>query len=172
LGADAVPGSPPISPKPYPERIFADHHHSVTAVLAQISSLQTLWISIIMADPEDRKKVDDSATEQTPLLAEREPQPESERDRDRDVEAGVGACEHDALVGRQSADDVGDGETEALPEPEKRALTAWDWAWRGLWTVVAAVVLGIFIKGWVDAGDTHVRMPKKAAMKRTLTMSL
>lgn len=33
----------------------------------------------------------------------------------------------------------------------------WGWyAWRGFWAVLAAVIIGLFIKGWIDADDVDV----------------
>jgi hypothetical protein len=40
------------------------------------------------------------------------------------------------------------------PEPEleqKRKRASW-YVWRAFWTIVAALILAAFIKGWVDAG--------------------
>jgi len=69
------------------------------------------------------------STEQTPLLAD-QPSPEI----------------HEA-----------DNEPEAEPTPEKRPKS-W-YAWRIFWAVLAIVVLAVFIKGWIDADETEVRLP-------------
>lgn len=53
-------------------------------------------------------------------------------------------------------------EEAALLEPsqdESKRTKSW-WFWRILWTVLAALVLAVFIKGWIDAKDVDVRDPK------------
>ncbi len=41
-------------------------------------------------------------------------------------------------------------------EPEPKQL-GW-WLWRGFWTLVALLIVGVFVKGWIDAGsDVNVR---------------
>lgn len=41
-------------------------------------------------------------------------------------------------------------------EPAKRTKS-W-WLWRALWTVLGALVLAFFIKGWIEAEDVEVRL--------------
>lgn len=67
-------------------------------------------------------------TEQTPLLASR-----AEEGRDEHEEA--------ALL--------------EPPRNEARRTKSW-WFWRILWAVLAALLLAVFIKGWVDARDVDV----------------
>jgi len=48
---------------------------------------------------------------------------------------------------------------EQEPDPKKPEPTplSW-WLWRVVWFLVAALVLAVFIKGWIDAGsDVNVR---------------
>lgn len=46
---------------------------------------------------------------------------------------------------------------EAAPEEVEAEAKRWPYyAWKGFWAVLAILVLAAFIKGWVDAGDTHV----------------
>lgn len=59
-----------------------------------------------------------------------------------------------------AAHDEGRDEHEqaALLEPqesESKRTRSW-WFWRILWTVLGALVLAVFIKGWVDAKDVDV----------------
>lgn len=69
------------------------------------------------------------STEETPLLA-------SQVEESRDVH------EEDALP--------------VQPETEAKRTKGW-WFWRIFWTILAALVLAVFIKGWVDARDVDVR---------------
>lgn len=41
------------------------------------------------------------------------------------------------------------------PQNESKRTRSW-WFWRILWTVLAALVLAVFIKGWIDAKDVDV----------------
>lgn len=43
-------------------------------------------------------------------------------------------------------------EPEPEPEPEQKVRRASWYVWRAFWTIVAALLLAAFIKGWVDAG--------------------
>ena len=90
-------------------------------------------------DPENQAGSD----EQTPLLGERR-------------ESGA---EHETeqtplLDGQASIHD--EHEQAALLEPPPWKRTRSWWFWRILWTIVAALILAVFIKGWIDADDTHV----------------
>ncbi|RYP34108.1 hypothetical protein DL767_004443 [Monosporascus sp. MG133] len=91
------------------------------------------------------------SNEQTPLLSERRPSRE----------------EHEQtplLEGQEMLPD--EHEQAALLEspPEKRTRS-W-WLRRIFWAVVAAVILAVFIKGWIDADDTHFDL--KGALKKAL----
>ncbi|ORY68261.1 mitochondrial carrier domain-containing protein [Pseudomassariella vexata] len=96
-------------------------------------------------DIENQQRAD----EQTPLLKDtaqsgpeqQTPQPENH---------GSGEAEH---------------EQAALLEPPPERTRSW-YFWRVLWFVVAAVILAVFIKGWVDADD--VEFDLKSALKRAL----
>lgn len=48
---------------------------------------------------------------------------------------------------------------EQEPDPKEPEPTPASWyLWRLLWVIVAALVLALFIKGWIDAGsDVNVR---------------
>lgn len=84
-----------------------------------------------------------SRDERTPLLRE-VPPVAIEEDEDDDHR-------------RQSGDrDRDDDSLLEQPEPEPRTK-GW-WAWRIFWFILAALVLALFIKGWVDADDTNVRI--------------
>lgn len=47
---------------------------------------------------------------------------------------------------------------EADPLPVKRPWTKARIAWYTFWIILAVVVLGFFIKGWIDADDVDVRL--------------
>ena len=50
------------------------------------------------------------------------------------------------------------GEEQAPDSKEPEPTPASWWLWRVFWVVVAALVLALFIKGWIDAGsDVNVR---------------
>lgn len=68
-------------------------------------------------------------TEETPLLA-------AAHDDGRDEH------EQDALL-------------EPEPQSESKRTRSW-WFWRILWAVLGALVLAVFIKGWIDAKDVDV----------------
>lgn len=58
----------------------------------------------------------------------------------------------------QPEENRGEHEEAALLEPpqnETKRTKSW-WFWRILWTILAALFLAIFIKGWVDARDVDV----------------
>ncbi|KAH7333820.1 mitochondrial carrier domain-containing protein [Rhizoctonia solani] len=57
-------------------------------------------------------------------------------------------------------------EQAALLEPQPEPRTKSWYAWRVFWAVLAALVLGVFIKGWIDADD--VEFDLKGALKRAL----
>lgn len=78
-------------------------------------------------------------TEQTPLL-QNEERPSSAQDLDEHEQAAL-------------LDPSPDHHEPA--EPAAKRTKSW-WAWRIFWTIAAALVLAVFIKGWIDAGDTDV----------------
>lgn len=41
------------------------------------------------------------------------------------------------------------------PQNESKRTRSW-WFWRILWAVLAALLLAVFIKGWIDAEDVDV----------------
>ncbi|CAE6419006.1 unnamed protein product [Rhizoctonia solani] len=67
------------------------------------------------------------------------------------------------LQGEQNANEH---EQAALLEPQTEPRTKSWYAWRVFWAVLAALVLGVFIKGWIDADD--VEFDLKGALKRAL----
>lgn len=68
---------------------------------------------------------------------------------DDDVIVHVNVTEESPLL-NDRAEDRQDHDGE-----EKRTPLSW-YAWRLFWTIIAAFVLVIFIKGWIDAGDVNV----------------
>ncbi|KAI9052199.1 hypothetical protein LZ554_003558 [Drepanopeziza brunnea f. sp. 'monogermtubi'] len=57
--------------------------------------------------------------------------------------------------------------SEDEPEPGSgHGHVSW-WLWRGFWLVIGALILAVFIKGWVDAGG-DVKFDFKGALKRAL----
>lgn len=53
---------------------------------------------------------------------------------------------------------LGHYSTVASESPAKHA-TSW-YIWRIVWTLVAILILTVFVKGWIDAGrDVQVRIP-------------
>lgn len=64
--------------------------------------------------------------------------------------------EQTALLGDHESGHESEAASEDEPKPEGRRAS-W-YLWRLFWVVVTAVTLGVFIKGWVDAGgDVEVR---------------
>ena len=43
-------------------------------------------------------------------------------------------------------------EQEEDPKEPEPSRVSW-WLWRLLWFIVAALILAVFIKGWIDAGS-------------------
>ena len=92
---------------------------------------------------------DATANEQTPLLTPTQ-------------DAKVKTVEHnvseDVVVVQTGGEDP---ETQIVRVPltdeEIRRRMRWRIAKYVFWTVVGAVILGIFVKGWIDSGDVDVR---------------
>jgi hypothetical protein len=62
--------------------------------------------------------------------------------------------EQTPLLNDEQSDDQADQDTE---EPKQVGQARW-YIWRVFWVVVAALILAVFIKGWIDAGsDVNVR---------------
>lgn len=83
-------------------------------------------------------------TEETPLLASRDHQ-SGENGHDEHEEA--------ALL--------------EPPQSETKRTKSW-WFWRILWTVLAALLLAVFIKGWIDAKDIDVSFSCTFIVQREL----
>lgn len=50
-------------------------------------------------------------------------------------------------------------EGESDPKEPEASRVGW-WAWKIFWFIFLALVLTVFIKGWIDAGsDVHVCIP-------------
>ena len=68
--------------------------------------------------------------------------------------------EETPLLADQADEGRDEHEQAALLEPpqsEAKRTKSW-WFWRILWAVLAALVLAVFIKGWVDADDVDVSL--------------
>lgn len=61
--------------------------------------------------------------------------------------------EQSPLLQDQRSDHEQDADQD-IPEL-KRRRASW-YIWRVVWAIFAALVLAVFIKGWVDAGDVNV----------------
>ncbi|ELU39083.1 metalloendopeptidase [Rhizoctonia solani AG-1 IA] len=81
-----------------------------------------------------------------------------------DVENRSGSSERTPLL--QSEPTADEHEQAALLEPQPEPKTKSWYAWRLFWALLAAAVLGIFIKGWIDADDVDFDL--KGALKRAL----
>ncbi|CAN8099766.1 unnamed protein product [Discula destructiva] len=72
------------------------------------------------------------------------------------------------LLGAHQEEGRDEHEEAALLEPpqsETRRTKSW-WFWRALWTLLAALLLAVFIKGWIDAED--VEFDLKGALFKAL----
>lgn len=58
--------------------------------------------------------------------------------------------EQTALLGDHQSGHGSEPASEDEPKPERRPLS-W-YIWRLFWLLIAAFILAVFIKGWVDAG--------------------
>lgn len=81
-----------------------------------------------MALEDDSANAHQTSTEQSPLLGHPSP-----------------ALEEDA---RSEA-------SEAPPPENAKRPKSW-YAWRIFWAVVVAIVIAVFVKGWIDADNTNV----------------
>ncbi|CAE6440909.1 hypothetical protein RSOLAG1IB_09836 [Rhizoctonia solani AG-1 IB] len=66
----------------------------------------------------------------------------------------------------QTEQNADEHEQAALLEPEPEPRTKSWYAWRIFWAILVVVVLGVFIKGWIDADDVDFDL--KGALKRAL----
>lgn len=97
---------------------------------------------------DDLERASSKQTERTPLLQEVRPIPIEEDDQ------ASGSTLQD---GRRTPQN--EHEEAALLEPRHQPRTKWWYVWRVFWAVLGALVLALFIKGWIDADDTNVRSP-------------
>ncbi|CAK7274726.1 hypothetical protein SEPCBS57363_006308 [Sporothrix epigloea] len=86
--------------------------------------------------------------EETPLLRPAEAAP-------------IRAGDDDTTSTVKHTDDDADCTARQSPRP-----VGW-YVWRGVWTLLAALVLGIFIRGWIEAGG-DVQFDFKDALKKAL----
>ncbi|PBP18153.1 mitochondrial carrier protein [Diplocarpon rosae] len=91
-------------------------------------------------------------------MAGREEDPEIQTPRDEPSEQTALLGDHQS--GCQSITSKNE------PKLERRRRVRW-WLWRFFWFIVAALILAVFIKGWVDAGG-DVKFDFKGALKRAL----
>lgn len=81
----------------------------------------------------------------------------------RQTEGGLTPDERAPLLAHEAVQDdtgVPRREDESILEPEKAASRKWQYAWRGFWTVLAILVTAVFVKGWIDADDVNVSVPR------------
>ncbi|CAK7202062.1 hypothetical protein SEUCBS139899_004782 [Sporothrix eucalyptigena] len=78
----------------------------------------------------------------------------------------LGAAGDELIRAEGSATPVAKDDDAAEPSTQQPRPTSW-YLWRAAWTLVAAFVLFIFIKGWVDAGG-DVDFDLKDALKKAL----
>ena len=77
----------------------------------------------------------------------------------QDEERDLAPDERAPLLGQDNARrDTGTPpeDSEALIEPQKAASRTWEFAWKGFLTVLAILVIAIFVKGWIEADDVNV----------------
>ncbi|KAF3023169.1 hypothetical protein E8E14_014140 [Neopestalotiopsis sp. 37M] len=110
-----------------------------------------------MARDEDVERGSLKGDERTPLLREIPPVAIEE---DEDEHQSGPASQN--VRGRRDELD----ESSLLEPPPPQPRTKGWWAWRIFWFLVAALVLALFIKGWIDADDTNFDLSK--ALKRAL----
>lgn len=75
--------------------------------------------------------------------------------RENDVETQAGPTENTPLL-------VGDQSGQAHPDQQENEKRSARWyLWRIFWVIAAALVLAVFVKGWIDAdGDVDVGFTK------------
>lgn len=91
-----------------------------------------------------------TAAETPPPASSRSPKPS-------DAEAGTETTPLLASRAEDGADQHEEAELLEPPQSEAKRTKSW-WFWRILWTVLAALVLAFFIKGWIDADDVEVSL--------------
>ncbi|KAH8652056.1 mitochondrial carrier domain-containing protein [Xylariales sp. PMI_506] len=96
----------------------------------------------------------DAATERTPLLESAQQQPgHDENPGSADDDRSIPEDEHEAAA--------------LLEPPAESPVRTKSWyIWRAFWLILAALLLALFIKGWVDADD--VQFDLGGALKRAL----
>lgn len=74
---------------------------------------------------------------------------------ENDVETQAGHNENTPLL-------VGERSGQPRPDQQENEKTPARWyLWRAFWVIAVALVLAVFIKGWIDAdGDVNVRDSK------------
>ncbi|KAF7563118.1 hypothetical protein G7046_g1002 [Stylonectria norvegica] len=75
------------------------------------------------------------------------------------------------LVGQPQIEneDAQDAQSESSEPTLEKRPKSW-YAWRIFWTLFAAIVIAVFVKGWIDADDTEFDL--KGALKRALGSGL
>ncbi|KAK8080910.1 hypothetical protein PG997_008728 [Apiospora hydei] len=112
-----------------------------------------------MGDLENQEPA--ASAERTPLLAQHQQQQQQTQSASRPTEETETSTEPNGDEQHEAA-----ALLEPQPqEPPRKRTRAW-WFWRILWTVLAALVLAVFIKGWVDAKDVDFDLGR--ALKRAL----
>lgn len=114
------------------------------------------------SDPESQRE--GISDEQTPLLGDNRQASASETDLEQQQQQQQQQSEQTPLLengdGRGSPSPLPRDEHEQAallePPPEKQQRTRSWWAWRIFWAILAAAVLAVFIKGWIDADNTQV----------------
>ncbi|KAK7926789.1 mitochondrial carrier domain-containing protein [Apiospora marii] len=119
-----------------------------------------------MGDLENQAQAEDA--ERTPLLAKHQQQ-QQQQTQSAPLRPVEPIPESDT---RSNEPNEGDEQHEAAalleprPQESPRQRTKSWWFWRVLWTVLGALVLAVFIKGWVDAKDVDFDLGR--ALKRAL----
>ncbi len=67
---------------------------------------------------------------------------------DGDAENQRNNNEQTPLLDEQQSDQQTD---QSCDEPKQKKQASW-YIWRAFWAIVAALVLAVFIRGWIDAG--------------------
>ena len=82
--------------------------------------------------------------------------------RESDAESQTHVDEQTPLIrDEQSVEEQEQGHDQDQKVPEPRRAS-W-YIWRAFWLILAALVLTVFIKGWVDAGgDVDVRIKSRS----------